>query len=237
MLQELIESSFDKNTEGVFTAIPGIVVRVRDNFQNLYIDVQPAINDNKRDGSTTERPVVLNVPVQMPSSSKAALTLPIAPGDPVLLIYSMRGVDVWKRGDGYPQTPSDFRKFDKRDCFAIPGVWPISRSVNNPSKHSWDHNPQDVVLVNNLGATNEVEVRLKQDGNVLIRTRNNVSIECDNAEVVANTSASITTPDLTIDAANCLWTGNVTHVGTFTFNGVNFSTHRHTPSTVPPSNP
>lgn len=237
MLQELIESSFDKNTEGLFTAIPGIVVRVRDNFENLYVDVQPSINDNKRDGSTTERPVVLNIPVQMPSSSKAALTLPIAAGDPVLLVYSMRGTDVWKRSDGYPQTPSDFRKFDKRDCFAIPGVWPIPRSVNNPAKHSWDHNPQDVVLVNNLGASNEVEVRLKQDGNVLIRTRNNISVECDNAEVIANTSASITTPDLTIDAANCLWTGNVTHVGTFTFNGVNFSTHRHAPSAVPPSNP
>lgn len=237
MLQELIESSFDKNTEGFFTAIPGIVVTVRNNFQDLYIDVQPSINDKKRDGSAIERPVVLNVPVQMPSSSTAALTLPINVGDPVLLVYAMRGLDVWKRGDGYPQTPTDLRKFDKRDCFAIPGVWPISRSVNNPSKHSWSHDPKDVVLVNALGTSNEVEVRLKPSGDILIRTNKDVSVECDNASVMANTSASITTPDLTIDAINCLWTGNVTHVGTFTFNGVNFSTHRHAPSTVPPTSP
>ena len=103
--------------------------------------------------------------------------------------------------------------------------------------------PEDTVMFAGLGTSNEVEVRLQPSGNVLIRTNQDVSVECDNASVVANTSASITTPTLSIDAQNttwigdCTWTGNVTHTGVFSFNGVIFSSHRHAPSTVPPTNP
>ena len=243
MLQELLEGSFDKNTETFYTAIPGIILTIRDDLENLYIDVQPVINDKKREGTATERPAVLNVPVQMPSSSTAALTIPLNVGDPVLLIYSMRGLDVWKRGNGRPATPTDFRKFDKRDCFAIPGVWPISRSINNPNKRLWEHDTRDVVLVNGIGTASECEVRLKPNGDVLIRTNQNISVECDNADVLANSSATITTPELTVNAMSTTWVGDINHTGNYTltggnatFNSIVFNTHVHGGSPGP-SNP
>jgi len=241
-LQEVLEASFDHQVGGIYTAIPGIVVTVRDNFSNLTIDAQPAINMKGVDGTIAERPVVQNIPVQMPASSTSAITFPVNVGDSVLLVYSMRGLDVWKRGTGRQGVPSDNRKFDERDCFAIPGVFPIGNSVNNPSRHIWPHNPQDMVVVNRLSTGEETEIRLPQSGGVYISTNQDVAVDCRNATVLADTSATITTPSLTVNAEESVWTGNITHAGNYTmtgtasFNGVIFNTHIHG-SSPPPSNP
>ena len=159
-------------------------------------------------------------------SKTAGLTFPINVGDTGMAVFSMRSLEVWKGGDGYPSTPNNFAKMDKSDAVFYP-IQPPNIAINNPAKRSWDHSTNDTVLVNGVGTEAEVEVRLKQNGDILLRTRKNVSVECDNAEIVANSSASITTPDLTINAENTLWTGNVAHIGTFTFNTIPFATHKH----------
>ncbi|MNQ83848.1 hypothetical protein D3C85_989500 [compost metagenome] len=224
--QELLGASFEYHTENFYTCIPAVVVTVRDNFNQLSIDAQPSINIKSRDGSIKERAVILNVPVQMPSSSTAAVIVPLNVGDPVMLIFSMRGLDTWKRGNGRPTTPSDYRKFDKRDAIAIPGVMPFGNSTNDPAKHVWTHNPKDLTIVQNLGSGQEVEIRLKTDGSVAINTTQKVEIQCDQAIVNANTSIELNSPAISFN-------GNVTHVGnydmtgTFTLNGVNVNTHIH----------
>lgn len=234
-LQKAMTSAFGYQMSDIYTAIPGIVVTVRDNFQNLYIDVQPSVNNLDEDGTITERPVIMNVPVQMPSSSTSAVIVPINVGDPVFLIFSMRGLDTWKRGNGRPTTPSDLRKFDKRDCIAIPGVMPIGNSTNDPAKHVWTHNPKDLTIVHNLGSGAEVEVRLKTDGSIAINTTNKVEIQCDQVIVNANTSIEVNCPTISFN-------GNVTHIGnydmagTFTLNGINMNTHKHPPGTSGPAN-
>lgn len=232
-LQDLLTAAFHSQMNNVYTAIPCVVVSVAGPSS---VNIQPSINQKMKDGGVKERPVIQSVPVSFPVSKTAGFTFPIKPGDTGIAVFSMRSIAAWKNSDGYPSTPLDYSKMDKNDAMFIPGIQTQGSAVNNPSKHMWDHSIEDAVMFNGLGA-NEAEVRIKPSGDILIRTRQNISVECDNAEVVANTSASITTPDLTIDAANCLWTGNVTHVGSFSFNGVIFSSHRHTPSTVPPSNP
>ncbi|MNY23866.1 hypothetical protein D3C86_1575500 [compost metagenome] len=149
----------------------------------------------------------------------------------------MRNMDAWKSSNGKPSTPMNFAKFDKGDAIFIPGIQPTGVAVNNPAKHIWSHSPNDAVLFNGLGTASEAELRIKPDGSILLRTNQSISVECDTADVLADSSVTVTTPELTIDAINCSWTGNVTHTGTFSFNGVVFSTHRHAPSVVPPTNP
>lgn len=168
-LQEVLNGHFASQMKNVYTAIPGIVVTVRDNLNNMYVDVQPTVNF-KWPGETDsfERPPILNVPIQMPVSKTGGITFPIVVGDPVLLVFTMRGLDVWKRGNGYPTTPVDDRVFDKRDCVAIPGVFPISEAVNNPSKRTESHSTKDTVVVNNIGKSTEIEIRFMEDGNVKI---------------------------------------------------------------------
>ena len=242
-------ASFDYQTNNLYTAAPGIVVAVRNNLEELSIDVQPTVNILNKDKTTKERPVVLNVPVQMPSSSLAALTFPINVGDPVLLVYSMRALDVWKRSEGKPAVPNDNRKFDKRDCFAIPGVWPFGRSINKPSVRIWQHDTNDLVITNNIGTGSENEVRLHKNGDITINTNKDVFVNCNNASVTAqaditlnSATLDITAGTATVDIGTTTWIGNIIHsgnytmTGTATFNGIIFNTHDHNPGPGP-SNP
>lgn len=226
-LQQAMTSAFEYQMSDIYTAIPGVVVTVRNDFKDLYIDVQPSLNIRDEDGTITERPVILNVPVQMLASSTSAVIVPLNVGDPVMLIFSMRGLDTWKRGNGRPTTPPDLRKFDKRDCIAIPGVMPIGNSTNEPSKHVWTHNPKDVTIVHNLGSGAEVEVRLKTDGSIAINTTNKVEIQCNEAIVNANSSVEVNSPEITFNG-NVTHTGNYTMFGTFSTNGITWNDHKHT---------
>ena len=238
MLEELMNASFDYQTNNMYTALPGIVVSVRDNLNTLSVDVQPTVNIRNKDNTIKERPVVLNVPVQMPSSRTAAITYPVNVGDPVLLVYTMRGIDTWKRGKGTNTTPSDFRKFDKRDCIAIPGIWPFSESINNPQVRVWQHDTGDVVVVNNIGSV-ENEVRLKKNGDVVINTNQNVEVNCNNAVVNAQNEIELNATSASFNINETVWTGNILHYGNYTgtgvqtFNGVVFSSHVHGASPPP----
>lgn len=240
-MQELLNNSFAYHMNNVYTAIPGIVVTVRNNLEDMTLDVQPTLNVKNKDGSVEERPVVVNVPFQFPSSSTAALTFPINVGDSVLLIYSMRGLDTWKRGTGRLVTPTDFRKFDKRDCFAIPGIHPMSESINDPQKRFWAHDTSDAVLVNNIGTPQEQEVRLKANGNVIVNTRQDVEVNCNNATVTANADISMSCVNFSLDASSSItitspsttWvgainqTGDYSQTGTYLLTGININLHTH----------
>lgn len=237
-MQDLLTAAFQSQMNNVYTAIPCVVVSIAGPSS---VNIQPSVNQKMKDGGVKERPVIQSVPVSFPVSKTAGFTFPIKPGDTGIAVFSMRSIAAWKSSDGYPSTPLNFGKMDKNDAMFIPGIQTFGSAINDPGKHVWDHSIEDAVMFNGLGG-NEAEVRIKPSGDILIRTRQNISVECDNAEVVANTSASITTPDLSINAQNttwvgdCTWAGNVTHTGTFTFNGVVFSSHVHGTS-PPPSNP
>lgn len=233
-LQETLTAAFQHQMNNVYTSIPCIVVAV--SLDKQMVDIQPAINQKMKDGTTKERPVIMGVPVQFPVSKTAGFTFPVSVGDTGLAVFSMRNMDAWKSGNGRPASPMNFAKMDKSDAIFIPGVQPTGIAVNNPAKRIWDHSTADTVMVNGIGTANEAEVRIKPGGAILIRTSGSISVECDSADVLANSSASITTPDLTINAMNTSWTGNVTHTGTFSFNGIIFATHVHGASPGP-SNP
>lgn len=235
-LQELIISSFEHQMAGINTCIPGVIVSV-DDLKSLMISVQPTINMKFKDGQVQEFPSITSVPLLMPSSSTSAVTFPVNVGDPVLLIFSQRGTDTFKSGNGRPAAPTDFRKFDLSDAFAIPAPWPKARSINDPAKHIWDHDPKDMVMVHNLGSGSECEFRLKADGNIQIRTNQDVEVLGKDVTVNAE-SLNLNATTLTVDATNSLWIGNVVHqgnwtqTGTYTLNTININLHKHTGVTV-----
>lgn len=173
---------FEYQSSQMFTSIPAIVVGVK-SLAEKRIDVQPALNIRTVDGETDQTmPSILNVPLQLPMSSQGGVSFPISVGDSVLLVFSQRGIDNWKRGNGF-SAPSNMRKFDASDAIAIAGVQPFPESSNSPSKHSWTHNPEDVVLVHGLGSGNETEVRLLKSGGVVVNTNQNVEVNCEKVEV------------------------------------------------------
>lgn len=224
-LTEYIQDGVDYFLSQMNTALPGVVVTVRQSLHEMTVDVQPMVSFVTEDGEAVDRPVVLNVPIHFPTSRKSGMSFPVEPGDPVLLVYSMRNTDTWKRGQGTSSAiPTDKRKFDRRDCFAIPGFFPMAEAPNAPPKHTHPHDSKDTVLYSNLGDGNEVEVRLKPDGNLIINAPvkvtvntvdavvnadNSVEVNTNTAVVNADTSADINTATATINAPNTYVTGNL----------------------------
>jgi len=252
-IQSTIDSAFDYKMDSVHTAIPCIVIGVRNNGVEQLVDIQPTINQKLPDGTIKERPPIMGVPISFPVSSTAGMTFPITVGTTGAAMFSMRDMDSWKAGNGRPSTPQTAGKMSASDAMFYPGIQPPGSAVNNPSKHVLTHNTADVVMFANLGAI-EAEVRIKADGSIEINTSNQpVTINCSVANVNANQEINLNTPLMNVDAQMTNWlgnislqgnitqignwtqTGNYTAVGIQSFNGVIFSTHRHGTS-PPPSN-
>jgi phage baseplate assembly protein gpV len=241
IFQPLLEAVKESTKSEIYTAIPCIVVASDRDASDMIVTIQPTINKRKEDGTVAEYPIIQGVPVCFPVSDNAGMTFPINPGKTTgLAIFSMRSIEAWKSGNGKPAAPMNQAKLDKSDAIFIPGIMPQGNSVNNPAKHVYEHSTKDVAIFNNLGTSNEVEIRLKQDGSVIINAGNKlVEVNCGDATVNAVSSVNVNAPEMTVDVANTLWigniqvqgnivqTGNYTLTGAATFNGIPFDTHKH----------
>lgn len=241
-IQETLNAALSAQSNQMHTAIPCIVVAVRESLTGAMVDIQPTINQRFKDNTTKERPVILGVPVSFPVSQDAGLTFPVRVGTTGMVVFSMRNLDAWKNSNGRPATPLNFAKFDKGDAMFIPGIQPPGVSVNNPAKRTWTHSTEDCVLVNNIGKATECEVRLKSSGDIVISTNQNVEVNCKDAVVNTTGSATldvgtnlaVSAATATFDIGTTTWTGTIQHNGvytgngTYTFNGINFSSHKHT---------
>ena len=230
-LPSVLEDFFNYKTSEMYTSIPCRVITVRVELHDQRVDVQPLTNRVLPDKTEKEQPPIMNVPVIFPASKTAAMTFPVDVGDTVLCVFSQRSTDGFKAGSGASTyTPQDRRRFSIRDAVAIPGLFPFEAAVNNPTKRKWTHSTRDMVLVNNIGKETECEFRLKENGNIEMRTDqdfyatfNDGLIECNNLTVnatgnftvVAGDSISMTAAsDLNLEATN--WTAAISGVTNIT---------------------
>ena len=195
-MESLLGAWWDYQKRNLFTAIPAVIVGVRD-LEQCRVDVKPLVNMVFSDfEDTVEWPTVLSVPLMFPSSSTTAFTFPVQAGDTVLCVFSQKSLDVFKSGDGTAAPPNDYRMFDKRDAVAIPGLWPFGMSKNNVSERTLSHSVQDTVVVHNLGTPEECELRMKPDGEVKVISPLKVSIQAPVVNVTAATSATVQAPSI-----------------------------------------
>lgn len=234
VIQDAMMSAFESQMGNVYTAMPCVVVAIRDSLQGQMVDIQPSLNQKFKDGSVQERPVILGVPVSFQVSKTAGFTFPINVGDTGTAIFSMRNMDTWKSGNGRPTSPANAAKMDKSDAIFFPGIQPPGVAVNNPGKHILTHNTQDTVIFGNLGGV-EAEFRILADGSIKVTT-SNMPIILEGSDVTINASSSINlnSPSMIVDVANTTWiglisqTGDYAQVGTYTLNAVNVNLHVHT---------
>ncbi len=208
--EEALRLAFDGRLSTMWTALPGIVSAV--DLTKMTVSVQPAIQGIVQDenGRTelVNLPLLVDVPLSFPSVAGFCLTLPVAAGDEVLVVFSSRCIDAWWQLGGV-QRPMEARMHDLSDGFAIPGI----RSVPNviPSISS-----TGAQLRNNAGTT---YVEISGDGKVKIVTSSQVEVQ-GILNVTGNVVAS----------------GNVTANGEVTAKAslvpVNLSTHTHGGVTV-----
>lgn len=226
-LSEVLKAAVAAGLENVYTSLPGIIVTVKEEGKAQYVDVQPTLNIRDSAGQIVERPVILNVPLQQFSSDIGGVLVPVKVGTPCWLHFSMRGLDVWKRSNGRPSTPTDDRKFNRNDCYATVGVMPMQMSLQDQVKHTWTHDPNDVVLLHGIGTEQETEVRLHVSGGVTINTRQ---------EVIVNSPTSTFNGDLQVNG-KINSTGIIESATDVKAVGVSLVNHPHNFVGVGPGNP
>lgn len=235
-LVPLLISSFQHQIYDIYTAIPCVIVNIKD-IKQQRVDVQPCIKIITPDGDYEEHPPILSVPIMFPSTKTSALTFKVTTGDTVLCVFSQRCIDLFKSGEGGIVNPLDLRKFDKRDAVAILGLFPFQSAINNPSARTWTHNTNDTVLVHNIGTGNEVEIRLAESGKLTINTNQQVEVNASSATINAQTST--VNGDVIVNG-NQTVNGNITATGTITAPTITsagkvLATHTHTGSPTAPT--
>lgn len=194
-----------------YTAIPCVVVAVQDARQGI-VDVKPLINIIYDNGETRERPPILGVPLMMPATSTSIINLPVQIGDTVLCVFSMRGLDVFKAGDGSPAAPADYRIFDKRDAIAIPGLFPFSE---HPNQSVADYDPTALSITHNVGLPTEAVVKITETGEIEANSNIGASLSVG--------AASVTITPVGVDIT-----------GILTINGAPYLAHTHSGVTTGP---
>jgi phage baseplate assembly protein gpV len=145
----------------------------------------------------------------------------------------MRDIEGFKQGDGTVSKPLTWSKFHIKDAVAFLGVFPQKKAVNNPDKHTDTHDPEALTLVHNLGKPNEVSIKLSPNGDINIKSTKAVNIDCETANVTASESVTIETPELTVNADQTTWNGDITQNGKLVVSddveiaGISFNTHKH----------
>lgn len=225
-LAEVVQSIFNYQMQGTYTALPGVVLRVINSSGQQLLDVQPCVSLKNRDGTVTQQAPVLNVPYQQPASSVGGTVFPVAVGDNVLLVFQMRGIDTWKYGQGGLSAPSDYRMFSNQDCVAIPCISPVSKTPSMKNKHSGDYEIGDTLVFN--GGT---EIILKANGTTVVNSPSKVVVNSPEVEINAttvklNASSTIISGDLSV-SGNTTVAGNLGVSGQGSIAGKDFITHTH----------
>lgn len=209
-LEGVLRQYITNSINGMFTAIPCRVLTVVDAGEQR-VDVQPIIDRVKPDNTVLEHPPILSVPLIYPGSRSSQFSFPVEVGDTVLCIFSQRSIDRFKLGSNSNHRPTDLRKYSRNDAMAIPGLFSFPSAVNNPDKRTLDHSTDDAVVTHNIGTAQECEVRLKSDGNVVINSPGEVTVNSSTAVVNAESTVN---GNLTVNGDVAFNGSSVTHNGT-----------------------
>lgn len=118
-LMDNILDVVDGKIQAVNTALPGAIVRFPSSGK---AEVQPLIKLKFADGTIIMPPVITNVVVIQPRTAAGGFTLPVAVGDPVLLVFSQWSIDRWASEGGLVEA-GDARHHSMSDAFAIIGAY------------------------------------------------------------------------------------------------------------------
>ena len=130
-LADVISAAINKSIVGLFVHMPGKITAYSGTLGT--VSVQPAIDRIMQDGSSESLPVIADVPIIWPRAASGSFSVELAIGDSVMLIFSQRSLDKWKKqGSGFP--PADAHLFNITDAVALPGCYPLTSVITPPPK-------------------------------------------------------------------------------------------------------
>lgn len=197
--EEALRLVLDGRQVGIWTALPGIIDAI--DFSTMTCTVQPAIQAVVTDSlgvmSAVDLPQLLDVPIVFPKGGGFLVTMPLAVGDEVLVVFSSRCIDAWFQS-GDVQQAMEARMHDLSDGFAIPGPYSLPELSGVAAVSE-----TDLQIRNEAGTTS---VSVGADGNIKL--------------VVAGGKHVAVTGNLTVS-------GTIVAQGEVTGNSIPLSTHVH----------
>ena len=178
---DVILQHIDKEQRELYTAMPATITDVSKLNSENSVSVQPALDFRDTDGTSFLMPILEDIPVQWQSGGGAIINFPMAVGDDVLVVFSMRSIVEFQLSSQGTSQPFDNRHHSLSDGFVIGGVF---RDSNNPSPST-----TDVVL-----SFNDSEIRIKADNTIeLTSSTNAFTLNQDGkVQTVADQTFSVT---------------------------------------------
>ncbi len=215
LMTNMVENAISYHLEDLHTLLPARIVEI--DYKTRKVSVQPSIKKKKRDGDNDAKglqdmAIIQNIPLIVPASRLAIISIPAKVGDEVLVGFFERSVDTYLFSDGAtPVDPKDYRRHDYNDAVAIVGL--------NTFQNALEMHPEDLVIKMNATLANECTLSFKPNGDVVVDTptkfivnaKGNVEVNTS-ADAVVNASGNMTATiggDTTIDCGQTTITGEV----------------------------
>ena len=120
--QQAIPFHVSQALKTVHTSLPGIVNQYDATTRRAR--VQPAVDLLKTDGTSMPKPILLDVPVLFPTGGGFTMSVPLAAGDPVMLLFAERDIAAFKETlEVGPPLTDDIMEIQHVVC--VPGFWPL----------------------------------------------------------------------------------------------------------------
>lgn len=184
LMTNMVESAISYHLEDLHTFLPAKIIEI--DYTTRKVSVQPLIKKKKRDGDSDAKglqdmAILINVPLIVPASKLAIISIPAKVGDEVLVGFFERSVDNYLYGDGNtPVDPKDYRRHDYNDAVAIVGL--------NTFSNALEMHPEDLVIKMNATLANECTISFKPNGDVVVDTPTKFIVNAT-GNVEVNTSA------------------------------------------------
>lgn len=128
----------------VHTCLPGVLV----SYDGQFASVRPTLDKQLANGEVLASPLIARVPMCWPcgdvGGGQGLFSVPLRPGDPLLLHFSERALDDWLNGTDGP--PGDPRQFDLSDAFATPMMRPGVMAAADMDKVSMRYGPGSITI-------------------------------------------------------------------------------------------
>lgn len=163
--------AFRQTLKRLNSSLPGIVVHW--DGAKRRATIQPAIKILTTKGREIVRPAIANVPVLFPQAAEYTLYFELKPGDPVMLLFSQRGLTEFKKKYALSKPDKD-GLMSSRDAVAIAGfgaqtikpVGPVSLQDN--AGKNFVAIEKGIVNIHSGGAVNIRAPNVAITGNVTV---------------------------------------------------------------------
>lgn len=125
-LDKVINTLIDNKLSQIHTSIPAIIKSF--DAKNKKISAQISLKRKLKDGILKEYPLLEDIPIAYFQSSNAIISIPLKINDPVILFFSERSLDIWKKTGGLID-PNDPRKHNLSDAFAMPAIFSFGNGL------------------------------------------------------------------------------------------------------------